>query len=693
MTNLYRLFLLLISFIIPAASTNAQSYVKSNTAIIPGNRQELFDTIEVANLQTPNLNGDYGLDSVTLSLNYDFTEDLVISLIAPDGTVVQLANNLGGEGDNFENTCFTMHVRDLVNYFYPPFMGKMRPESWLGNVNNGQIGTGNWILHILNTTTTENSGILVKWGLHFNSTPAPPPLLTSSTLPILMVNTHNNVIPYITKEEVTGTMGIIDNAPSLNHLNDPFNGYNGQISIKVRGSSSAYFPQHSYTVTTKKPSGSSLDTTLLGMPDGSKWVLYGAWNDKSLIRNILTYQLSNEMGDYAPRTRLCELVLNGDYAGIYVLMEKIKRGENRVDVEKLSSNTVSGPDLTGGYIFQVDRGNGVNDSWYSQYAPCEGSDRRIAFVYEYPDEDDINTAQKNYIASYVDSFESALLNVSLYDTINGYRKYIDLPSFMDQSLLQELGHNVDGYRLSSFLHKHKNQKLKGGPIWDFNLAYGNADYYDGSAVNTYAWDFPCPSGDYNLPPFWWKRFTTDSIYIQELKCRYTNFRQTAFAIEHIDFVMDSLKSILQIPQSRHFTRWPILGIYLWPNVFIGNSWTEEMDYLNTWLKNRISWMDSQLYDSICLTKLNNSVVLHQKNEKINIYPNPTSGIIKIETSAEPFRHIQIYNSIGILVYDQSVHSNLFTLDLREIVGPSGIYSVIVTTSGGTIAKKIIFLSR
>ena len=163
MTNLYRLFLLLISFIIPAASTNAQSYVKSNTAIIPGNRQELFDTIEVANLQTPNLNGDYGLDSVTLSLNYDFTEDLVISLIAPDGTVVQLANNLGGDGDNFENTCFTMHVRDLVNYFYPPFTGKMRPESWLGNVNNGQIGTGNWILHILNTTTTENSGILVKW--------------------------------------------------------------------------------------------------------------------------------------------------------------------------------------------------------------------------------------------------------------------------------------------------------------------------------------------------------------------------------------------------------------------------------------------------------------------------------------------------------------------------------------------------
>lgn len=693
MTNPYKVFLFFSAFIASAIATNAQSYVKNNTKTIPGNGQEIFDTINVTNLQNAVINGTFGLDSVTLKLNYNYDQDLVISLIAPDGTVAQLANNLGGSGDNFNNTCFTMDVNNLVNSSSAPFSGKMRPESWLGNVNNGQNGNGNWVLHIMNTATTSNSGSLIKWGIHFTNSPAPASIFTSSNLPIIVVNTNNKVISHITKSKVTGTMGIINNASQTNHLSDPFNGYNGRISLKVRGSSSASFPQHSYTVTTQNSSGASIDSPLLGMPAESKWVLYGAWDDKSLIRNILTYQLSNEMGDYAPRTRLCELVLNGDYQGVYVLIEKIELDSNRVNVEKLSSNTVSGSDITGGYIFQVDRGDGSTDSWYSQYGPCDSSTDHIAFVYEYPDEDAINTAQKNYIASYVDSFESALKNNNLYDTINGYRKYIDVPSFMDQSLLQELGHNVDGYRLSSYLHKSKNQKLMGGPIWDFNLAYGNADYYDGSAVNTFMWDFPCSLNDGNHPPFWWKKFTSDTLYMQDLKCRYTNLRQTTFDTAHIDFVIDSLKSLLQIPQSRHFTRWPILGVYLWPNAFVGNTWTEEMDYLNTWIKSRITWMDSQLYDSTCAITPNDIRLPQLLEKQIKIYPNPSSGTLNILSSGDNFTHIRIFNSTGILVFDKNINSNFYTLNLKEIAKNTGIYSIVITTKNGNISKKVVLLAE
>ena len=150
MTNFNKLILLFTGLMLQVFLSNAQSYVRNNTTTIPGNGMEIFDTLTVSSLQTPLLNNNFGLDSVTLKLNYNYDQDLVISLIAPDGTVAQLANNLGGSGNNFNNTCFTMHVNNLVNASSAPFSGKMRPESWLGIVNNGQNGNGKWLKEMEN---------------------------------------------------------------------------------------------------------------------------------------------------------------------------------------------------------------------------------------------------------------------------------------------------------------------------------------------------------------------------------------------------------------------------------------------------------------------------------------------------------------------------------------------------------------
>jgi subtilisin-like proprotein convertase family protein len=674
-----------------ALLAQGQSYYRNGSVTIPGNNQFVTDTLTVSGLTTSALTGTFGLDSISLKINYPNTEDLLVSLTAPDGTVLQLADNLGG-GANFTNTNFTMDTTGLVNMANSPYTGRMRPESWMGRVNNGQNGNGKWVLKVVNTTSSNTSGILSKWGLHFNNTPAPQEFFTQSNLPIIVVNTNNVIPQHNTKNEVDGTMGIINNTNQVNIMGNPFNDYHGNITIKVRGNTSADFAQQSFTVTTTFPNGNDSNAVVLGLSAGSDWVLYGAWDDKSLIRNVLTYQLSNEMGAYAPRTRLCELVINGDYRGVYAFMEKIKRGDDRVDVEKISTSTVSGADLTGGYIFQVDRGDDASDHWTSNYHPCSANTGEVDFVYEYPSDSKINTAQKAYLAGYVDSFEKALKTQNLYDTTVGYRKFINVKTFMEQSILQELGHNVDGYRLSSFLHKAKNQKLSAGPIWDFNLAFGNADYYDGSATDNFEWNLDCSLNDGNLNPFWWTKFATDTAYMNDYKCLYTTLRQTALDTVRIDHIIDSLVTALNIPGQNHYKRWPVMGLYLWPNNYVANTYNEEILYLRNWIHSRVRWMDSQLYNTACLpvtppppTAINGI----NNNGWLKVYPNPAKDIVMIDAQNVLISRVQLFNITGQLLIDQKANQSQVKLNLNEKALASGIYTISVETKLGIVRRKLV----
>jgi len=681
-------------------SATAQSYYRNISETIPGNGGSLYDTLNVTNLNQSALTAAFGLDTVSIdNLQYNNDQDLIISLIAPDGTIIHLSDNLGGGGSNFTGTYFDMNVTNFVNDASAPFTGEMRPEMWLGLVNNGQIGNGKWILHILNTNGSNNTGTLLQWGLHFSTTPAPPTFFNSSTLPIVVFNTNDVVIPFASDVKVYGKMGIINNGPGqLNYVTNAFNDYNGYISIKVRGNSTTTFPTPSYTVETEDSLHNNNNVSILGLPADNDWVFYAPWDDKSLIRDVLTYQLSNDMGDYASRTRLCQLMLNGDYRGIYVLEEKIKQGADRVNIHKLTAADTTGNKITGGYIFEVDRAEEPGyDSWFSVFPPCAGSQDQVAFAYVDPKPGDINAPQENYIATYVDSFETALMSGNIYDTVNGYRKYIQVPTFIDQSLLQEIGHNVDGYRLSSFLYKDKNGKLCAGPIWDFNEAYGNSNYYNGQAYNTFEWDLPCPMSDGNLNPFWWLKFLTDTNYYKSLQCRYTQLRGTsqAFDTAHLDHVVDSLVTILQVPQQQHYERWPILGVYTWPNYYVGNTWPDEINYLKSWLGSRVQWMDSSLISTNCTVPVDTTtdtthttVVPNIKTSNVQIYPNPTSDELSI-TSDVIINNISIYNIAGQKIYGIDVNSMNYKINLRQYGISSGVYNIILSTSSGSVTKKIV----
>ena len=690
-----RLFFLYLIVIICPLQLLAQSFVHNNlNKAVPANVQLITDTITVSGLTTP-LGAGFGLDTANMRLNYSDDGDLRISLMSPDGTVVELSDELGSGGSDF-NVSFDMGVSTLINESGTPFTGHMRPEGWLGNFNNGQSGNGKWVLRITRPWSwSTSSGTLQSWGLYFDGNPAPVRVLDSSSLPIVVINTGNRPIP-VDSDKLGGTMGIISNgAGAVNHLSDPFNNYNNNIGIDVHGSSSRAFAQKSYNVETDDASGAQLDASLLGMPAEHDWILYGAWDDKSLIRDIITYQLANDMGSYAPRTRLCELVVNGDYRGVYVLIEKIKRDHNRVDVSKLASTDVTTPTITGGYVFEVDRPGTVGyDCWTSNYPSCAGSTNTVYFDFIYPKATDLNTQQRNYISGYVDSFETALTTQSVYDTLTGYRKFIDVPSFIDFSLQQELGRNVDGYRLSSYLHKDRNQKLQAGPIWDFNLAYGNADYYNGSDFTTFQWDFPCPNSDGSLNPFWWQTMLTDTNYVKELKCRYTALRSPGYAYDssHVFGMIDSLTNLLAVPKDRHFTRWPILGVYLWPNAYVGNTYADEINYLKGWIFSRFQFMDGTLTLPSCIPVAPppppTGIAPVVTAGGISIYPNPASSTLHINAGS-PLRHVAIFNTIGQKVYEATPNTTQTDLNLAAS-HLSGLYTITVQTATGSVSQKIMF---
>ena len=151
------------------------------------------------------------------------------------------------------------------------------------------------------------------------STPAEAQILTSSQLPIVIIDTDGSEIP--DEPKIMAYMGVIDNGPGvLNNVDDAFNAYDGYIGIELRGSSSQMYPKKQYAVETREADGSNLNVSLLGMPSENDWILNGPFSDKSLIRNVLTYTLTRQMGWYATRTRFCEVIINGDYRGLYVLM-------------------------------------------------------------------------------------------------------------------------------------------------------------------------------------------------------------------------------------------------------------------------------------------------------------------------------------------------------------------------------------
>ena len=419
----------------------------------------------------------------------------------------------------------------------------------------------------------------------------------SSNLPIVVINTNGQAI--VDDPRISCDMGIIDNGfGSINSITDSFNDYDGKISIEYRGSSSQFFPKKQFALETQDSVGNNNNVSLLGMPVENDWILYAPYSDKSLMRNFLTYNLGSKMGHYSPRTVYCELVVNGDHKGIYILMEKIKRDNNRVDIAKLDYDDNSGDSLTGGYIVKIDKHTGSGGAdWLSDFPTMSGGGS-LYFQYHYPEASVMSSQQLDYIKSYVDSFEYALSGSNFTDNSNGYAKYIDVNSFIDLYIINELSKNIDGYRFSTYMYKDRTSnggKLTMGPFWDYNLAFGNANYCDGGSTS--AWSTQSCIG---ALPFWFDRLLDDTTYQNKLKCRWTYLRNRSLNQDSLFNFIDSIALYLDDAQQRNFQQWDILGTYVWPNYYVGNTYQDELNFFKTWIGDRLVWIDDNLGGS-CYT--------------------------------------------------------------------------------------------
>ncbi len=484
---------------------------------------------------------------------------------------------------------------------------------------------------------------VLQMGQSYSQTPV---AFTSSNLPIIVIDTNGQ--PISDEPKITADMGIIYNGPGVrNNLSDPFNNYDGKIGIEIRGSSSQSFPKKQFAVETWDENCEDLFVSLLGFPEESDWVLSAPYTDKAMMRDVLTYKISNDMGRYASRTRYCELVINGDYRGVYVLMEKVKRDKNRVNVTKLDPEDISGNDLTGGYIVKIDKVEGSDtQGWHSTFPPYSGAWQRIYYQYDEPDQDDIVPEQKTYIQNFIRDFETLMASPGYADPINGYAKFIDIDSFVDFFIINEISRNVDGYRLSTFMHKDRDSKggkLKMGPAWDFNLGFGNADYYNGSRLADWQVDFREASDGFQVP-FWWKKLMQDTSFTARIYPRWQALRQTVLSTSNINALIDSIALEIDEAQKRNFERWPILGQYVWPNDYIGQTYVDEVNYLKAWINFRTLWMDSRIPGKTTgideeKNQLPANFVLAQN------YPNPFNP-----TTIIPF-YLPAVEHVALKIYD------------------------------------------
>ncbi len=504
--------------------------------------------------------------------------------------------------------------------------------------------------------------------------------LTESNLPIIVIESFNTINA---DDKVAAEMKIYYKEDgSTNKLTDAPEDYDGNIGIKLRGQTSLFlFDKKGYSLETRDELGEEDSAGLLGMPKEVDWVLNGPYSDKSLMRNALMYTLADSITPYAPRVQMVEVIINDEYQGVYLFTEKIKRDDSRVDIAKLKEDEITGDDITGGYILKFDKAEAEEIGWVSPYSISP--DQPTNFVYVYPKYDNIVPEQEEYIQNWMTEFEDLLAGPDYTDDEIGYRKSINTESFIDFMLLNEMSRNVDGYRLSTYMYKDKDSnddELYLGPVWDYNLAFGNANYCDGSRIEGWAYDFNdvCPGDMYQIH-FWWDRLMSDPTFEEDLADKWMKLRNGKFSNMNVNALIDHFVDQLAEPQARNFQKWNILGTHVWPNEFVGNTYESEVEYLRTWLMDRMAWMDDAFDIDVATEEY------HFGN--LSIKPNPVGDVLTIDCSnLSENSVVQVLDLNGSII-DLKIDKINQSIDVNTL--QSGIYFLKIVN--GTHQKTERFI--
>lgn len=407
---------------------------------------------------------------------------------------------------------------------------------------------------------------------------------TDSNLPIFIITTDIDPVTGMPMEipddpKVWASLKIIYHSDgSRNYMTDQNTAevlnYEGRIKIELRGSTSQSLPKKQYGWTTYDNAGVKQKVSLLGMPKENDWILNGLAFDPSMIRDYLSYNLSRKIGQYATRTQYCEVVVNGNYRGVYILQEKIKDDSNRVNIEKITEDDTEGINLTGGYITKADKTTGGDPVAWTMPSYAGTTD----FIHELPKPEDVTEEQDEYIHTVFTSLETKA-GAYDHDVAIGYPSIIDVPTFIDFMLINELSSNVDVYQISTFFHKDRGGKLRAGPVWDFNLSFGNDVFGDRS--HTDIWQFS--NGDNEGAKFWTDLFTDDvyKCYLSKRWHELTLPNQPLNAQSISDFI-DTTVAYISEAAEREDQRWHTVDL------------NGEATFIKEFVNDRIEWITSQI---------------------------------------------------------------------------------------------------
>jgi len=458
------------------------------------------------------------------------------------------------------------------------------PQAQIRYTTNGSLPTESSSLYSGGIITLERSTLLRTRSFEDGLTPGPVSeagyirLSTdaqnfSSNLPVIIMERFSNGGTTAANGKTFTFFAFFEPDPQTGktRLNGPYSlGTRG--GWKVRGSSSSGFSKKAFSIEAWNELNRNKNISPLGFPEESDFILNArSVYDRSLMRNAFIYELSNQVGRYAVRTKFVELFkddnggnlsYSNDYDGVYTFMEKISRDKERVNVERLTGNLSEEPGITGGYILKVDRLD-PGDSG------LRAGGQTLGWVY--PKEDDVSSDQSNWAREYINEMSSAL-------STDKFGDYIDTLSWVDHHLLNILTLNADALRLSTFFHKKRNEKIEYGPIWDFDRSMESTDGRDN---NPSTWS---GGTSYFTFPWWGSLFDNENFW-QVYIDRYFELREGAFATSNIHSIIDNMATELNEAQARNFRRWsdqPRFGSY-----------QGEINHLKDWLGTRLDWMDGQ----------------------------------------------------------------------------------------------------
>lgn len=383
-------------------------------------------------------------------------------------------------------------------------------------------------------------------------------------LPIMYLTTAGSAAINSKEVAATGALKIDSNSTS-------FSSYSGTASFYLHGNTTASYPKLPYKIKLDSKSG------LLGMPSGKEWILLANYDDKSLLRNYVALELSRMFGmTYTPKSQFVELVLNGAYVGNYQLTEQIDVDKNKLNITDMSSSDNSGDAVTGGYLIEADNKNEDDD-----HVRINTAVENNSFIIHDPSS--ATTAQINYIQDYLNQTETALYGSNFIDSAVGYRQWLNPESCIQYFWVNELSRNNDaGFWSSSYLYKDRSALLNMGPVWDFDLAFGNVTYNNNQLT----------TGWWIRNQAWFPRLFQDPAFTQAAIAKWKQLRPS---LDSLSGMIDNMAAYLDQSQKENFKQWDILNV-LMPNVNseAAGSYAGEITFLKQWIQGRISWIDANL---------------------------------------------------------------------------------------------------